>query len=183
MPAFEEVFAEYYRKVFYFFRRKGFSYQEAEDLTQETFLRVFEHLEGLHNPPALRTWVFTVMTNVWRNRLRDQGARKRAHGEVALDESDEAPAADRFVSLPPVQEQQVLDGERREQLRLALAGLPPRMRECVKLRLERGLKYKEIATILGIKIDTVKAQLHQAKAILKAKLGEYFDIPEGPGED
>lgn len=183
MPKFEEVFAEYFQRVFYFFRRKGFSHQDAEDLTQETFLRVFEHVEGVHNPPALRTWVFTVMTNVWRNRLRDQGAQKRAHTEVALDGQDEvSPAVDRAVSLPPEQEEQVLEGERREQLRLAMAELAPRMRRCVRLRLEKGHKYKEIAVILGIKIDTVKAQLHQAKAILKEKLGEYFDIPDDLGD-
>lgn len=171
-PFFERVFSDYYRPVLYSFRRKGISPQEAEDLTQEAFLRVYEHLEALHSPPALRAWVFTVAENIWKNRLRGQGTQKRAHDEETLDSLEDGTNA--LPSTPAEQERLILDEERRARLRLALADLPPRMRQCVLLRLERGSKYKEIATLLKVSIDTVKAHLHQAKETLKKDLGEYF---------
>jgi RNA polymerase sigma-70 factor (ECF subfamily) len=180
-PFFERVFDEHYKKVFYTFRRKGIPHRDAEDLTQEAFLRVYEHLEELHSPSALRTWVFTVAENLWKNRLRGQGTQKRAHEEEALDALEDGAGA--LPSTPAEQEKLILDEERRARLRLALANLPPRMRQCVLLRLERGLKYKEIAVNLHVSIETVKAHLHQAKEILKRELGEYFELPAGKWGD
>jgi RNA polymerase sigma-70 factor (ECF subfamily) len=163
-PVFEEVFAEHYKTLFYFFRRKGVPPSDADDLTQEAFLRVYEHLEALHKPSALRAWLFTVAENVWKNRLRGKGTQKRAHEEEALEALEERAAV--LPSVPAEQERLLLDEERRSRLKIALANLPPRMRQCVLLRLERGLKYREIADILHVTIDTVKAHLHQAKSIL-----------------
>ena len=66
-----------------------------------------------------------------------------------------------------------MSGERREQLRSALEELPPRMRDCLLLRLDKGLKYREIAEIMNTRVDTVKSQLYQAKERLKDFLRDY----------
>ena len=73
---------------------------------------------------------------------------------------------------------EVLAGERRRKLREAVGRLPDRMRRCVTLRIDRGLKYREIAIIMQVSTDTVKAQLYQARQRLKDDLQEYFDLED-----
>lgn len=69
----------------------------------------------------------------------------------------------------------MLEEERSRLLRNALEELPPQMRRCVQLRVQ-DLRYREIAEILKVSIDTVKAHLYQARQLLKAKLGDYYQI-------
>jgi RNA polymerase sigma-70 factor (ECF subfamily) len=73
-----------------------------------------------------------------------------------------------------------LAGEQRAVLRQALAELPPKMRRCVLLRIDQDLKYREIAALLRVSIETVKSQLSQARDRLEAEVGRYFARQEGP---
>jgi RNA polymerase sigma-70 factor, ECF subfamily len=178
--SFHEIFNEYYRAVFAFFSKRGFSTEECHDLAQDTFLRVYRKLETFRNEGRFEAWLFQIAANIYRNTLRGQGALKREGQEVPLDELNEERAAGQGDRAPawlghdPGPLIQALEGERKRVLRDALDGLPAQMRRCVLLRIDGDLRYREIADLMRVSIDTVKAHLYQARQQLKEKLGDYF---------
>ena len=74
---YRDLFEQHYRGVFYFFARRGFQTEECRDLAQETFLRVYRGLDSYRSEAAMGTWIRSITRNLWLNRLRDAGARKR----------------------------------------------------------------------------------------------------------
>lgn len=182
-----QVFEDLAPSVSYFFSRRGFSPEDCRDLTQETFLKAFRGLSGFRDEAGLKTWLLRIAANVWKNALRDQQAVKRsAMKTVSLEEIQTvARPLSRVVSTipnpPPAPNplDHVIRSEASRVLREAVEELPPRMRRCVLLRIDRGLKYREIATVLSVSVDTVKTQLHQARQRLKDDLGEYFSVGDG----
>ena len=179
MLSCEQLFRQYSPKVEGWFRRQGLGSQEAEDLTQETFLRVHRGMDNFRGASQPTTWIYKIAMNVLLNYHRD----RRAGVRIPATESLEAAGADGWSATqalaapwhPPVPnpDGSLLDKERLEVLVERLHRLSPRMRECVQFRL-RGLKYREIAILLGVSIETVKVHLHNAKKQLR----DVFD-PEG----
>jgi RNA polymerase sigma-70 factor (ECF subfamily) len=181
--SFRQIFHQYYRLVFSYFARKGFSAEESHDLAQETFLRVNKSLDTFRRESRFETWLFQVTANVYRNTLRAQSTRKRDAPEVSLNDilegHDGNGAGEPGLALEtgdgPLDE--LLAGEASEVLHRALQDLPSQMRRCVQLRVDQDLKYREIADLMRVSIDTVKAHLFQARQLLKVKLAEYFADP------
>jgi len=176
---FRQVFERYYRPIHHFFGRRGFDPEECRDLTQETFLRVYRGMGSFRGEAGVKTWLFTIAANIYRNEIRDRHAEKRSGDEVSLEESLEQgrPIFHRIPSTPRTMDplSRVLSKERSRLLRNGVAGLPPRMRHCVRLRLDRGLKYREIASLLEVTEDTVKAQLFQARQKLRGALEDDLE--------
>jgi RNA polymerase sigma factor (sigma-70 family) len=168
------VYCKYRRRVQRFFEKRGIPPDEALDLTQDTFLRVFRGEARLDGREQLEAWLFKIARHVWFNALRSKTALKRAATVVSLDQAQ-----------PAEEPREVADAERdalavaisREQLaalRDALAALPEQMRQCVRFRLKDDLMYGEIAAVMGISIETVKSHLHQAKKRLRHLLEAHF---------
>lgn len=179
-PSEEELkalFDRYYPSVFHFFQNRGVPREDARDLTQETFLRVYRGIGRFRRDASFQTWLFQIATNLWCNDVRRRTAGKREGREVSLEamaETGRQVAAGRR-DTGGEELAHPLDGmlaeERRRTLREALMELPPQMRRCVLLRLDRDLKYREIASLMQISVDTVKSQLSQARGRLQEKLG------------
>lgn len=176
---FHRLHSRYQQSITAFFARRGFAAEECRDLTQETFLRVFQNIEDLRDEAAETRWLFTVATNIYRNEVRHRSADKRRAPVVSLDEASErghqfedAPAHGGASRPAPLAD--ALAAERRRLLRAALSELPPRMRRCTLMRVSQGLKYREIAAVLQISTDTVKVQLHQARKRLADRLGDLY---------
>ncbi|MCH9647599.1 MAG: RNA polymerase sigma factor [Deltaproteobacteria bacterium] len=178
---FDTLFRENRCAVLHYFRNLGCALEECEDLTQETFFRVYRSINSLDQVKAQRPWIFTVAVNVWRNRLREGSAKKRAAllsslEEVGGDRQEVVSVAEQVgSSSPPAPLDFALAEERKEQLRDALTRLPVRMRRTVRFRVDQDLKYQEIAELMNVSIDTVKTQLFQARRRLKEELGSYFE--------
>lgn len=167
---FQRIFDAYYGRVFRFFLSREISRDEAQDLAQETFLRVYRGLSVLRDEQSVVTWLFQIVYNLWSSELRYSKADKRRRSEISLEEwveRDELPAA--VPSHAEGQEELLLEEERIRLFQAAVAELPDRMRQCVLLRV-RGLRYREIAMVLQISMGAVKALLHQARKHLQAEL-------------
>jgi len=141
---------------------------EARDLSQEVFLRVFRTLPQFRGQSALRTWIYRIVINQARNRRRSWRRRHRAD-QVSLDthlhraaalESTEDSAPDRMLAQK----------ETAARLWRALERLPFDHRTALILREIDGLRYEEIAFSLGIAIGTVKSRLTRARQALRAEL-------------
>jgi RNA polymerase sigma-70 factor (ECF subfamily) len=172
--SFRLLFHQYYRLVISFFLKRGISPDESEELTQETFLRVYKSMPTFRGESRFGTWLFQITANVYKNYCRTRATQKRDAQEVSLEEPG-GPADSTWESGETGPLDGVLADERSKMLRQAFDGLPPQMRHCVLLRVNQDLKYREIADRMGVSIDTVKAHLFQARQILKSKLGGYFN--------
>jgi RNA polymerase sigma-70 factor (ECF subfamily) len=178
---FRQIFNIYYRKVHSFFAKRGFPADECQDLVQETFLKVHRGLPSFRCEARFETWLFQITANLYRNTLRSQSTQKREAQEVSLDEGSELEPEAGGVADSTGESgalSSVLADERSRVLNHALAELPSQMRRCVELRVHQDLRYREIADLMQVSIDTVKAHLYQARQQLKSKLSGYFADPE-----
>jgi len=141
--------------VFRYLLRKTHNAGRAEDLTQETFLRLCRHLldnKPLENPKA---WLFTVANN-----LAIDVARSDGHS-IDLDEQNWREIEESRSSMQSDPESILIQNERLDRLQLAVLNLTPLQRECLHLRAD-GLRYREIAELLAISVSTVADAVRRA---------------------
>lgn len=145
--------------------------QEAMDLSQEVFLRVFRTLPQFRGQSSLRTWIYRIVLNQASNRQRWWRRRFRSH-QVALDEHVESHGElpeSRSYAMPDRVLQQ---NETAARVWAALSDLPFDQRAAIVLREIDGLSYEEIAESLGIAVGTVKSRLARARLNLRGALRE-----------
>jgi RNA polymerase sigma-70 factor, ECF subfamily len=143
---------------------------EALDLSQEVFLRVFRTIHRFRGQSSLRTWIYRIAVNQARNRHRFWRRRHRAD-QVSLDQH--IATHGEFLSggeLTP--DRMLAQKQLAERLEHALAGLPFDQRTAIVLREIDGLSYEEIAFSLGVAIGTVKSRLTRARQALRLELRE-----------
>jgi RNA polymerase sigma-70 factor (ECF subfamily) len=165
------------------------SYAVAEEVVQETWLKVLQALEAFEGRSSLRTWIFVILGNCARRRAEREG---RSVSFTALGGGDEpAVSADRFfpVSHPrwggmwttlvdgweQIPDDQLLTGEAREQITAAVEALPPNYAAVFTLREIEGWDGNEVATLLGISPENQRVLLHRARNRIRAALEEYFE--------
>lgn len=182
---FRALFDAYSPRLRRFFRRHGRTPTEVEDLTQEVWVRVLRDKKAFSSTLEFEPWLMTIAGNLYRNDLRARMAAKRAAPEVPIDHLEEGAVPVLGDGAGPAAVDSplgaVLDRERRIQVSAALTELPDKMRRCFQLRYDGGFKYHEIAALLDISIETVKAHLYQARRKLKARLSPFADA--APEED
>jgi RNA polymerase sigma-70 factor (ECF subfamily) len=143
---------------------------EALDVSQEVFLRVFRTIHRFRGQSSLRTWIYRIAVNQARNRHRFWRRRHRAD-QVSLD--DHMAAHGELVSgAQQTPERALVQKELAERLQKALNGLPFDQRTAIVLREVDGLSYDEIAFSLGVAIGTVKSRLTRARQALRVALRE-----------
>lgn len=176
---FRRLFESYHARILRFFRRKGFDPEDCRDLTQETFISVYKGLTTLRQEEQFESWLFAIAHNVWCSLIESRTAQKRSVTILSLDwesESDDRPPlAARLADSSPDPFTIALDKEKLEKLREALQHLPQQMRRCAQLRVAQDLSYAEIAALMGLSVNTVKAHLHQAQKTLRTQLSSYFE--------
>lgn len=174
---FEKIYKEHSEAVLASFLKRGFRREDADDLTQDTFLRVSQSIGQFRGQSSLRTWILSIAENLGHNKVRWRRTKKRKGEEVSLEERAGIglSVGEKLEASEPGSLDKVLTDERVQKLNEAFMRLSPRVRECVLYRVHGGLKYREIAERMGTSIGTVKAQISQAKDQLKKELGPYFD--------
>ena len=144
--------------------------EEALDLSQEVFLRVFRTISRFRGHSTIRTWIYRIAINQARNRHRFWRRRHRAD-QVSLDQH--VAAHGEFVSAGQARPDRVLaQKELAAKLQSALDHLPFDQRTAIVLREIDGLSYEEIAYSLGVAVGTVKSRLTRARQALRQELRE-----------
>jgi RNA polymerase sigma-70 factor, ECF subfamily len=167
--AFDALFERWAGRVLRFVERMVGEASVAEDLVQETFVRVWRARERYEPEARFSTWLFTIAGNAARNELR-RPARRAPH--ASLDEEREGASLELAAEGPGADV--LVDARRTGQgLEAALAGLPERQREALWLRAVEGLSYAEVAGALATSEQAVKALIHRARVALarEAKTG------------
>ena len=143
---------------------------EALDLSQEVFLRVFRTLHRFRGQSSLRTWIYRIAVNQARNRHRFWRRRHRAD-QVSLDQHIAA-HGDFLGARDDTPDRLLAQKELAERLQRALDHLPFDWRTTIVLREIDGLSYEEIAFSLGVAVGTVKSRLTRARQALRLELRE-----------
>jgi RNA polymerase sigma-70 factor (ECF subfamily) len=153
---------EHIDRLYHFCLRLSRNHHMAEDIAQETLLRAWRRRQDLRNPQAARVWLFTIATNIWRDRLR------RGRYEATLSPSD-GDIVDRGGQPP---ERRLAAREELDVVLALVDTLPERQRQVLWLHAIEGLSQAEIAEVLHIERDTVKVNLHHARRAMRRKLAE-----------
>jgi RNA polymerase sigma-70 factor (ECF subfamily) len=148
--------------------------EDAEDLVQETYLRAYRYRNRFRPGTNDKAWLFTIMTNVFRNRLRQRPAPEDPIDQPGSDFSiyEEMRREGMPVHLMSPEEI-IVDRGFGDEVKHALEELPMSMRMVVVLVDVEDFSYKEVASILDIKIGTVMSRLHRGRQALQKKLWEY----------
>lgn len=175
--AFSQLFAKYQKKVFNLCFRFVDNYEEAKDLTQETFVRVYNGIKSFRREASFSTWLYCIASNTCKNKLRSWKGRPKL---VSLDETfetedDEMTRQVEDKNCPtPLEEIETI--EIQERVQTAINSLSEEQREVVILRDIEGCSYEEIAVTLGCNLGTVKSRLSRARLELKDKLNPNFAL-------
>jgi len=187
---FADLYQRYYTSIFAYFVRIGFPREDARDLAQETFLRVYRGMKGYEGRGDF-AFLKKTAVNVGINAIRDKRTAKRQAVVVPLAELPHiaAGAENPAGEAPATPEAEAALREetdyRKQWLTQAIAALPAPQRHCLLLRLA-GLKYREIAEQMQIPVDTVKSRLYEARqTLLERHRGETggFEWPAELAEE
>ncbi len=173
--SFETLLRKYFPRIFNYVYRLVGSRETAEDLTQETFIRVYRAAASYQPRAKFQTWIFTVARNLALNELR-RLKRKTFSLDAEREGKDGTMAPQREDPSARTADEQLLLKERREQVRRAVDSLPENQRTAVVLRRFEGFSYEQIARTLGLSVSAVKSLLSRAKDNLKEKLSVSAEV-------
>ena len=175
--AFRELVHRYERPVFALVYRMVRDREVAEDLAQDTFVKVLNHIDRYSPDFKFSSWLFKIANNVAIDHLR-----RRQVDTVSLDGNPHATTADAVEAsvLDPEapQESPLEELEARElgqAIERAIGRLRPEYRACILLRHVEGRSYEEIATTLDLPLGTVKTYIHRARQALRTALDPLRD--------
>jgi RNA polymerase sigma-70 factor (ECF subfamily) len=177
---FQRIYADFQPRILRYMGRMV-GEREAEDLTQEIFVKVNRALAGFRGESSLSTWLYRIATNAALDRRRSPSFQRSAPDSLADDagETDNEAETGGREARPgeraPSAEQQLIRREMNECIRDFVERLPDNYRAALVLSELEGLKNGEIAEILGVSLDTVKIRLHRARAKLKRELMAHCD--------
>ena len=165
MPSWEELVRQHADRVYRLAYRLSGNQQDAEDLTQETFIRVFRSVQN-YQPGTFEGWLHRITTNLFLDMVRRRG---RIRMEALPDDYDRVPAEE------PNPEQIFHDARLGPDLQAALDSLAPEFRAAVVLCDVEGLSYEEIGATLGVKLGTVRSRIHRGRQALRDYLAAHSD--------
>ncbi|WP_442907728.1 RNA polymerase sigma factor SigE [Kineococcus sp. G2] len=170
-PTWDEVVRNHSARVFRLAYRLTGNRHDAEDLTQEVFVRVFRSLSS-YQPGTFEGWLHRITTNLFLDQVRRK--QRIRFDALAEDAGEKLPSTD--VGPERAYEHRNLDDD----VQAALDSLPPDFRAVVVLCDIEGLSYEEIAATLGVKLGTVRSRIHRGRAQLRTALAHRAPRPPAP---
>lgn len=150
--AFEYLFNRYREAIRQLLIQRAGSESDADDLLQETFIKVYLHLDRYKETYTFGQWLYTIARNTFIDYVR------RRQDDLSIDERFSAPA-----SSAPTPEESVIRLQQRAQIDHYLEILSPRYRQLIQMRFFEEYSYEEIAEKLQLPMGTVKTQIHRAR--------------------
>lgn len=160
MPTFEDVLRQYERPLYWHIRRMVVSHEDAQDVMQETFIRVYQGLSKLRQKELLNVWVYRIATNECIRHLTK--VRERTITEVSEDD----------LLVRRLEASEHVDWEDVEGVRLqkAILRLSQQERTVFNMRYYDEMSYEEISQVTGSTVSTLKVAFHHAKEKIKTEL-------------
>jgi RNA polymerase sigma-70 factor (ECF subfamily) len=166
--AFDALVKRYERPVRALLFRLSGSAEDAEDLAQETFIRVYTHLRTFRGGSGLKTWIFRIATNLALDQMR---RRRRRPVMKPLESSGTVRMLGAYMQGPDAG---LARRERADAVGHALNGLPHQQRAALLLKVMEGMNYEEIAGVLGTTAGSVKSSIHLARRKMMNVVGNLL---------
>lgn len=166
--AFAELVELYKDKIFHLAYRMLGNKQEAEDIVQETFMRLYSNLHRYDETQKFSTWIFRIGTNLCIDQLRKRKLTYSLDAEVTDGEGN-----DYYAMMPSDEdtpEKQVIVSETQRHIRKIIDNMPDKYKSIIVLRYLHDLSLQEISDVLDLPITTIKTRLHRGREYLRKKL-------------
>ena len=178
--SFDQLFERYRSKLFTFIWRWVRNEALAEDIFQETFVRVFTRAGSFRQRAKVSTWVYTIAANLCRDELKRRKRRKTVSLDQPVSDDGAGQAWTQMLRLADDDSesprQTAEQAEHRVALWRAVETLPGELRVTLELQVVHGLKYREVAEVLGIPLGTVQSRIHNAVKLLRKRLRDVLDV-------
>ncbi|HEV8482967.1 MAG TPA: sigma-70 family RNA polymerase sigma factor [Blastocatellia bacterium] len=172
--AFQEIVRRYRNPITNFVYRMLDDYERSVELAQETFIRVFTSASRYQANYSFSTYIYRIATNLAISELRRRKRRKFVSlFSPYTDDNGDAVELDP-PDLNPLQDESLINDERRKAVARAITSLPEKYRAAIVLRDVEGLSYDRIAEVLKLSEGTVKSRINRARNLLKEKLSVYI---------
>ena len=175
--AWEEIVQRYHRRIYNICYRFAGSGNDAEDLTQEVFIKMYRTLHSYDvDRGAFMTWVTTITRNLLVDHFRKSKQERMTDSldTVSSDHEDAMPLSEQIPDRGPAQYSRVQSRETGETVHQALQKLSPELREAVILRDLQDMDYRDIATVLKVPEGTVKSRINRGRAELARLLQRTY---------
>jgi RNA polymerase sigma-70 factor, ECF subfamily len=172
--AFEQIVDRYRNSITNYLYRFLNDYEEAVDLAQETFVRVYFALDRYHTQFAFSTYIYRIATNLAISEIRRRKRRKLMSLTGLFQNEEDSAVEFQPPDTRDLQDAELVDGERNKIIARAIAALPEKYRVPVILRDIEGKSYDEIAEIMELGLGTTKSRISRGRGLLKEKLQHYM---------
>ncbi len=175
--AFDEMVSRYWGRIYSMVNQLLRNPQDAEEVTQDAFIRAHRGLANFRGESAFSTWLYQIATNLARNRYWYWWRRKRDQSvsfDMPLGPESDTTLADIIPSQVETPGDITVTQEFVSRIGRGMERLNPKHREILILRNVKNLSYDEIAEVLHISVGTVKSRIARARESLRSKLGEDF---------
>ncbi len=167
LEAFEQILFAYEKPIYSYVYRLVRQKEDAQDLTQETFVKLYKHIDAVDSEKNFRAWVYKIATNTVYDWLR----KKQKRQELFIIDDPDVQFETVDVETPYQDMQRV---ERAKDVETALQKVRPVYRAVLLLFYWQGFGYTEIAHVLSLPLNTVKTYLYRAKHALKDELSQNY---------
>ena len=181
MNAFETIVKKYEKMIYNLAFTKTQNRENAQDISQECFLRAYKMLRGYRTDSAFSTWIYKICQNLIFDFFRKNKKIKTVSLSVPDDESGDDEIKEKDIAdYDSEPSEQIIREEKIKKIREIINSLPEDLREIIVLRDLQNLSYTQISEMLGVEIGTVKSRLNRAREKLKSyilknnKNGELF---------
>lgn len=173
--AFEQLFQRFQRRIYNIVYQMVGQVDDADDLTQEVFIRAYQGLPRLRDEGTFSIWLHRIALNLCRTHLKKARLWRRLTAEALAwpGQEDHQDTLEQIPDPTGIPGEQMEKQELQSVIRQAVASLPPHYREVVVLHHLEGYDLETVATLLGCAQGTVKSRLARARAMLKERLQEY----------
>lgn len=177
IEAFEKLISSYQKKVYNIAYRYVGNREEAEDLAQEAFIKVFRSIKSFRGEAAFSTWLYHIVSNVCRDALRKNSRRMEDSLDCAVTTEKgelQREVADWSMSPEPIYENQELG----EFIQALINQLTPEYKTVIIMREIQEMSYEEIAEELNCSLGTVKSRLSRARKALRDKIEGSWELTD-----
>ncbi|WP_250277866.1 RNA polymerase sigma factor [[Clostridium] colinum] len=166
VDAFSNIIDKYEKMIYNLAYRIFNNVSDAEDITQETFIKIYKNLYKCEGKQSIKTWIYTIAYNTCIDEVRKRKGKNNISLDMEIDGKDNSFSLD-FPSNEPTPENYLIQKEGILEIEQAINSLNEDNKALIFLRDIKGFSYNEISEIMGLNIGTVKSKLNRARNTLK----------------
>lgn len=171
VEAFQDLYGVFGERIFNYIYRLCGSREDAEDLTQDTFIQAFRKLGTLKENKKIQSWLYRIAQNNVYQKFRSKGPQTES---LDQDDAKELSEAQNRTTPRKSPEESVLSEELEELIEKVIESLPPKYRQVFVLAAVQKLSYQEISEIVNRSLASVKSDIHRARVVVRDQIKEYL---------